>query len=416
MAEKSFYDYKKNRYTVVDYVGQSDIHRYLLKRDKDERFFVFDFSEDVRKTEKPLRSVFAKYDSQSMYNVLLYAEEIDVNDTLYWDNLKYDVLDHDTQVKAENEYKSKYKSAIANGWQEINIKEASFKLNGEVLQILTDNQIYDIKSQDGELKFSDMKNEEVISYACAWIGSYNRSVGDTVLAQITANNKVNADRDINTFVNSKGGKPTSEECTSKLVECLDMAFKYDGTISDRSFATANSLLWYMEQNQITFALDDALLGDAETLSYELADVLKQYHLNNEYNREQAIENKVEQEAEAYIKSKGVELKYASYNEKAYTSFKELMKSDTITLTAKGYTDNITGSKSYDIVAKPNYHLFDTEPCLIGCCNEGVLNKIIATQEGQESSAAASGFTKLQLAQEQTTQEQQTQNQIEIEQE
>lgn len=389
--EKCFYDYKKNRYTVLDSVGETNIKSYLLKRDNDDVYYIVEHGEEMKTTEKPLRSVFKKFDSNKMYDIRSYGMMIEEDDLLYWDNVRYDVVAHDKDVKSQRDFVVKLAQAEAKGWKPIELENTSYRIQGDTLELKSDNKIYAIKERNQDLKFSDMTAAELKAYATMWTNCYNNTVGDLAEAQNYGENKVLAQREIEALAKTK---PDSEACTKKLVEYLDQSFLYDGNQANQYLALVQELTEYMAKNDIKYEAKDIYLGDTSELSYDFNDVIKQYLINNDNNRDNAMYDVLDDQAMEYLKEKGFyPLNYVTNRQQEPKHVFEVLKTDDFTLNAEEYLNEITGATEFDIIAESNYPFFHVSPSLMGCCNQETLNKLIATQQRTPDSASRAAQPK-----------------------
>lgn len=378
--ENVFYDYKKNKYEVLDSVGQNDWQLYLL-RDANGQHFMFDTkNEELLKSAKPLRSVFNRYGSDVMYDIPKFGEAIEDIDLLAYEEKKYAVITYDVMKKQKLETAEKIKQAKQSGWAELNIDTAQYALTNDGLEIVSDGKHFDIKARSKELDFNSMSEIEINEYVKSWITCYNNSVGDLAQSQTAAECDILAGRMVAGWVEE--GKTSSLDLTTKLVTNLDMSDRFEGYQSDKAFAVARKILNYMSDSSIPFASTPTLMGDCNDLEYDIYAVMFRHQSYNENFREEAMAQEMETKALSFLEEKKVlPLNVATDDDKSYTGVVEIPNPDNIDLKAYKFMNSVIGAESYDIILKSKYPYFDVRPRLIGSCNQKTLNSLLGTQEG-----------------------------------
>lgn len=381
--EKAFYDYKKRKYEILDAVGQNDWQIYLIQSPEGKYYIANMANVYFQKSAKPLRSVFSRYEANVMYDIPKYCQELQNNELLEYEKQKYDVLAYDAAKKQGIETAERREKAIANGWSELNADNAHYSVSGDTLSIIFDDKQFSIKQRSKELSFGSMTEAELKAYANQWITSYNNTIGNLSQAQTMSDCKIQSDRKVAQWVQE--GKATSELLTEKLVESLDITDKYDGYQGDAAMAMAVSILDYMRSNSIPYFNTAELMGDCSSLSYDIYDVICFHQIYSSKIRGQAITAILEAQALSYLEDRGVlPLNAAVQGAKEYTETVAIPNPDELDLTAKKYFNETIGTECYDLVLKSKNPYFETPACIIGSCNQGVLNKLLG-KTAQETS-------------------------------
>lgn len=377
--QEVFYDYKHTSYTVLDAVGQNDWQVYLLQNPATGDYYIFNTENaELKNSAKPLRSVFSRYKANEMYDIPKYAQQIQNEDLLTYERLKYDVIAYDVKKRQGIETSERIAHAKENGWQELNVENAAITLENDVLNILVDDKQFSVKARTSDIDFSTMGEEEINEFVSEWISTYNNTIGDLSYAQTNAEGKIISARKVAQWVGE--GKNSSDFLTEKLVENLDICSKFDGYQGDRAFSMAQAILKHMSDNKIPFFSDPKLMGDCNGLNYDIYDVVRQHHIYNSECRAEEILSDLEIKTLHFLDSKGVlPLNAATLEERNYTATVDIPNSDDIELQAKKYTNKMIGAESYDIIVGSKYPYFDAGKRIIGCCSQQTLDIILGNK-------------------------------------
>lgn len=376
--QETFYDYKHIAYNILDAVGQNDWRVYLLQS-SDDKYYIFDTAnQDLKNSEKPLRSVFNRYKSNVMYDIPKHAQLIRGDDLLVYETLKYDVLAYDVQKRQGIETSARIAQAKANGWQELNVEAAEIALIDDNLNIVIDDKQFIIKPRTDELDFKTMREDEITDYVKEWVLTYNNSVGDLSSAQTNAEGRILSARQVAQWAAT--GRANSDFLTEKLVENLDISNKFDGYQGDRAFSMAQSIVRYMSENNIPFFSDAKLMGDCNGLDYDIYDITRRHHVYSAEYRAAEVLSDLEIKTLHLLDSKAVlPLNAAIPTEKSYTEIIDIPNNDEIDLKAKKYHNSSIGTEVYDIVVGSKNPFFDAGKRIIGSCNQQTLNIILGNK-------------------------------------
>ena len=376
---ENFYDYKKVKYEVKDYAGENDWKLYLLRNSKGE-YYIFDTTNiELMNSAKPLRSVFNRYDSKTMYNIPKYGQQITDADILSYEERKNAVIAYDVTKKQHTELSHKIEAAKRNGWNEINIQDVQFAITDSGLEIIADGNHFNIKTRSEQLDFEKMSEIEINNYINSWVLSYNNTVGDLNQAQTTAECTVLADRTIAEW--EEQNKNNSEWLTTQLVTNLDITDKYSGYQSDKAFALSQKIVTYMEKNAIPFTSSETLMGDCSELPYDIYSVMIRHQSYNDNFREDALAKDLEAKALAFLENKKVlPLNAATGDKKNYSETINIPNPDNIDLRACKYLNNTIGAENYDILLSSKYPYFDVRPRIIGSCSQKTLDTLLSASE------------------------------------
>lgn len=376
---ENFYDYKKVKYEIKDYVGENDWKLFLLRNNKGE-YYIFDTTNtELVNSAKPLRSVFNRYDAKTMYNIPKFAQQITDADILSYEERKCAVIAYDLTKKQQSELAQKIEEAKRNGWEEINTQDVQFAITDSGLEIIADGNHFNIKTRSEQLDFNKMTETEIDNYIKSWVLSYNNTVGDLSQAQTTAECSVLAERTVAKWTNED--KNNSEWLTTQLVTNLDITDKFSGYQSDKAFALAQKIITYMEEHSIPFTSSDTLMGDCSELPYDIYAVMIRHQSYNENFREEALAKDIETKALKYLKDKHVlPLNAATDEKKNYSETINIPNPDNIDLRACKYLNNVIGAESYDILLSSKYPYFDVRPRIIGSCTQQTLNTLLNSSE------------------------------------
>ncbi len=390
--QEIFYDYKHNGYTVLDAVGQNDWQVYLLQNPQTGDYYIFNTENaELKNSAKPLRSVFNRYKANEMYDIPKYAQQLQNEDLLIYERLKYDVIAYDVKKRQGIETSERVAHAKANGWKELNVDNAAITIDNAVLNILVDDKQFSVKARTADIDFSTMGEEEMNEFVSEWISTYNNTIGDLSYAQTNAEGKLLSARKVAQWVGE--GKSSSEFFTEKLVENLDICSKFDGYQGDRAFSMVQAIIKYMSDNKIPFFSDPKLMGDCNGLNCDIYDVMRQHHVYNADCRAEEILSDLEIKTLHLLDSKGVlPLNAATLEERDYTDTVDIPNSSEIDLQAKKYINKTIGAESYDIIVGSKYPYFDAGKRIIGCCSQQTLDIILGNKTSGQTRNVKLGAT------------------------
>lgn len=397
--EKAFYDYKKRKYDILDAVGQNDWQMYLIQSPEGKYYIANMSNVYFQKSAKPLRSVFNRFESNVMYDIPNYCQELKNDELFEYEKQKYDVLAYDAAKKQGIETAARREKAVANGWAELNAETAQFSVTGDTFNLIVDDKQFNIKQRSKEFDFGSMTEAELETYARQWITGYNNTIGNLTQAQTMADCKIQSDRKVAQW--GAEGKATSEHLTEKLVENLDILGKYDGYQGDMAMAMVTSILEYMSANSIPYFNTAEFMGDCSSLSYDLYDVMCFHQIYSTEIRGQAITAILEAQALSFLEEKGVlPLNAAVQGNKNYTETVPIPNPDELDLTAKKYFNDTIGTECFDLVLKSKNPYFETPACIIGSCNQRVLYTLLG--KTSQNTSKAFGAMKDVSSEEQTS--------------
>lgn len=389
------YDYKRQQYSIVDAVGENDKEVYLVAKDKDKsQLFIIDCSDAFLATQKPLRSVFARYLSDVMFDIEGHSEQIADNDLEKWETVKSDIIAYDCLILKNKQTEQRKAEAMQAGLYPLEISDAHFAVSKDTLHLkFKENQEFLIAENDidDSFKWQNLTNDELADYVRQWTVIYNNSGAALKEAQVGAACFILAAKEIENFVGGiKDKKELSYALTENIVKNLDVSAAYEGFIGDKAYAIAEGCTSYMKTNNIPFANSEDLLGDCTTLQPEIADVVQKYAVNNEVARPGAIKSAIEKKGNEFIQSKGVkELNAYSNHSNDYLATKYLLESKDIIIQAMKYKSPLTDTFNYDIVAKSgNINLPFDSAVILGTCNEKLYGQI--TGQAQSEGGAQPG--------------------------
>ena len=294
----SFYDYKKNRYSVLDevYIGKEPI-KFLIKADKEDRYYILDFNDELKSSEKPLRSTFARYDSKVKYDIANLAQEISDTDLMVWEEQKLEIQMQEMSYFDNEKLQQKREEAEEAGWSELSIVDVSYYIENSVLNLSIDGKSFSIQQRIDELAFEELTSNELGDFVREWIYVYNHTIGDMTKAQTSAECEIVAQREFDKLDKSS---LTQLDFTKLLVKNLDYSTKFEGWQGEKAFKMCEKLVDYMKDKEIAFASEPTLLGEFGEVGYELRDVLKYYYLYNENGRQEAVKSNIEAQATQFL--------------------------------------------------------------------------------------------------------------------
>lgn len=391
------YDYKRQQYSIIDAVGENDKEVYLIANDKDRsQLYIVECTDAFLATQKPLRSVFARYLSDVMYDISSHSEQISDNDLEKWEQTKSDIIAYDCLVKTNKQNEQRKAEAIQAGLYPLDIADAHYAVSGDTLHLkFKENQEFTILEGDidDSFKWKNLKDDDLASYVEHWTVIYNNSGAALKEAQVGAACYILAAEELKQFIEKLSDKDKlSYALTENIVKNLDVSSAYDGFIGNKAYAIAEGCTWYMKDKSIPFANSPLLLGDCTGLQPEILDVVQKYAVNNEVERPSAVKAEIEKMGNEFVQGKGIkELNAYSNHTNEYLATKYLVENKDIIIQAMKYKSPLTDTFNYDIVAKSgNVNLPFETAVILGTCNEKMYGQL--TGQAQGGAGAQPGAT------------------------
>lgn len=383
--EKCFYDYQKNRYTIVEQYGDD---YFFIKNDKSGKYYIVEKDDDFQATKKPLKSVFNKYDEKVMYDIQgifgeglaeaeAYGQWKDFKQEVY--NVAQEQLWRDDQLKREEE-------AIKRGWRHINSFESTFDKNtgNLIIQDTETGRDFSVTSQEPRIDFSTFNKEDCRFYGEMWVSGYNAEFGDTNFATKNADCGMTSYWRCDELFTSTSKENRSHVFTEDVCRNIIQATLQDNPNDPFNpyINRASAELQFMEILEIPLEAN-SLLGDVRELGYDYLSISDRVEENmpkmidekKEKVKEGVNEFFIENEVPLYVTQSGVVLD----RENAVL----LRDGEDWKLEAIKFTDPQLGKAMYQMEAVfENDYLQRTDRMVLGTCKE---SDILRLQNKQNNS-------------------------------
>lgn len=272
--EKCFYDYQKNRYSIIEQYADN---YYFIKGDKSGKYYIVEDDDSFQATRKPLKSVFNKYDSKSMYDIQgLFGEGLPGAEAAeQWKDFKQEVymlvqeqLWRDEQFKREEEAKKR-------GWRYISAFESNFddKTGQLIISDKETGREFGVVTQEPHIDFSSFNKEDQSFYGEMWVSGYNSEFGDTDFATKNADGGMMSYRRCDELFTSSSPENRSHVFTEDLCQNIVNAILNDANSEKFSpfISRAFAELQFMEILEIPLE-SNTLLGDVKKLHYDYIEI------------------------------------------------------------------------------------------------------------------------------------------------
>lgn len=380
--EKSFYDYQKNKYSVLDELGGT---YFLLKADTVGDYYIIEADDEFRASAKPLKSVFNKYDTDVMYDIRGIFGKKGVDEKAaqeQWNQFLNDVVQIVNEEIYEQDQHQREEAARAAGWTPI--RDYHFYVDADKGDLV----IFDkVLNREHRVTTEDLKSyskEDVEFFADTWVDGYNTEFGDTTIAARIAENYVRAFNAAVSIVEMTSPEMFSKRFTEEIVKNID-AELVSGVDDDEShIINTITYLKFMKEKKIPFYEDVRLLQNAGGLPYEYQAVANRLRQTLS-ERTKLCQEDLISKANDICLEKSIKLCAAQQNLDIDESVNYLIEEkDGVQIRAVGAKDTLSGADLYRLEAKTNdTPLLFNSPIVVGVCRSEELNKYLGVENGSK---------------------------------
>lgn len=375
----SFYDYKKNRYQILEQYADD---YYLVKSDKKEEFYIIEADNEFLSSARPIKSVFNKFDSDKMYDIKgIYGDGVEESKAMnQWNLLKAEIdniiteqLDKDAELQREE-------AAIASGWAPIKNYRYSIENDTDNLIIsdIDNNRNFTVTSSSSDIEYKKLSSDDMDLYSQVWVNGYNTEYGDKKQAQENADNTMRAWWTCEKLYQNTSAQDLSRVFTQELIHNIDNQGLPNTTNENFAQFTANSfvMLEFMRSMQIPLFSDEKLLGkDVNNLDYDYMNIISRLNSRTS-ERLEVMHKELSGQVNEYCKQNSIEILADIKNAVPSGNNNFILKdNDDIRIDAINVIDSNTGLSAYQLEARMKNEPILSDPIIIGSCRQSDISKL-----------------------------------------